>query len=176
MDDEEFNDLVDQYSRYAYNIAFRLLNHHADAEDAVQDAFLSAYRARHTYRRESAVTTWLYRIVVNAALQKIRREHRSQTIGQGALEHFEVSDWRPGPESEALNSELRSVLQTGLATLPEEFRMAVVLRDFQQLENAEAAAILDISVSAFKARLHRGRVALRNMVLPYLKRPSNDDA
>ena len=76
MDDQEFSAIVEQYTDYAYNIAHRMLANPADADDAVQDAFISAYRAKDRFRRDAAVTTWLYRIVVNAALMKIRKEKK----------------------------------------------------------------------------------------------------
>jgi RNA polymerase sigma-70 factor (ECF subfamily) len=168
MDDAAFSAIVEKYSGYAYNIAFRMLGNAADAEDAVQDAFLSAYRARDRFRGDAQVTTWLYRIVVNAALQKVRKERKPAAQAQGNVEDLELVDWNPGPEATLLNSELREQLETALATLPEEMRAAVVLRDVQQLSTTEAAEIAGISEAAFKARLHRGRVALRNHLHGYV--------
>ncbi len=92
MDDETFSAIVEEYTDYAYNIAYRMLNNAADAEDAVQDAFISAYRARDKFRGDAAVTTWLYRIVVNAALMKLRKERRSRQVLQPAPEDMEVVD------------------------------------------------------------------------------------
>ena len=169
MDDETFSGIVEQYTDYAYNIAYRVLNNAADAEDAVQDAFISAYRARDKFRGDAAVTTWLYRIVVNAALMKLRKERRTQQMVQPAPEGMEVVDWSPGPESEALNSELKEKLEEAIGLLPEDLRVAVVLRDIQQLSNEEAALILDVTVSAFKARLHRGRLLLRGHLSEYIR-------
>ncbi len=171
MDDETFSKIVEDYTNYAFNIAYRMLNNAADAEDAVQDAFLSAYRARDRFRGEAQVTTWLYRIVVNAALQKVRKERKPQIISQAVIEDIEVADLGPGPESETLNSELRDKLTEALAQLPEDLRAAVVLRDVQQLSTEEAAQVVEISVPAFKARLHRGRVQLRNALTPYVGAP-----
>ena len=85
MDDEAFSTIVEQYTDYAYNIAYRLLNNPADADDVVQDAFLSAYRARDRFRGDAQVTTWLYRIVVNAALQKIRKDRKPQRMAQASV-------------------------------------------------------------------------------------------
>lgn len=168
MDDEAFSQIVNQYTDYAYNIAYRMVNNPADADDVVQDAFLSAYRARDRFRGDAQVTTWLYRIVVNAALQKIRKEKRPREMTQGGVEELEVADWTPGPESEALNTELRDELGEALASLPEEMRTAVVLRDVEQLSTEEASDVVGVSVPAFKARLHRGRVALREYLGRYV--------
>ena len=171
MDDETFSSIVEQYTDYAYNVAYRMVNNPADADDVVQDAFLSAYRARDRFRGDAQVTTWLYRIVVNAALQRIRKERRPQRISQVSVEDVEVVDWSPGPESQTLNDELREKLEEAIGELPVDLRTAVVLRDVQQLSTEEAAEAVGVSVSAFKARLHRGRVALRSQLSAYVSSP-----
>ena len=168
MDDETLSQIVEQYTDYAYNIAYRMLNNPADADDVVQDAFLSAYRARDRFRGDAQVTTWLYRIVVNAALQKIRKERKPQRMNQGSVEDIDIVDWSPGPESQTLNSELRDKLEEAIGDLADDLRAAVILRDVQQLSTEEAAKIVEISVPAFKARLHRGRVALREQLNSYV--------
>ena len=168
MDDETFSRIVEQYTDYAYNIAYRMLNNPADADDVVQDAFLSAYRARDRFRGDAQVTTWLYRIVVNAALQRIRKDKRPRQMAQASVEDVEIVDWSPGPESQTLNSELRDKLEEAIAGLPEDLRAAVILRDVEQLSTVEAADVVSISVPAFKARLHRGRIALREQLNSYV--------
>jgi RNA polymerase sigma-70 factor (ECF subfamily) len=97
MDDETFSSIVEHYTDHAYNIAYRMLNNPADADDVVQDAFLSAYRARDRFRGDAQVTTWLYRIVVNAALQKIRKERKPKLMAQGNVDELEIADWTPVP-------------------------------------------------------------------------------
>lgn len=170
MDDATFSAIVEQYTDFAYNIAYRMLNNPTDADDVVQDAFLSAYRARDRFRGDAAVTTWLYRIVVNAALQKMRKDRKPQSMTQSGVEDLEIVDWSPGPEGQALNAELHDKLEEAITGLPEDLRTAVVLRDVQQLSTEEAADIVGISVAAFKARLHRGRVALRSALAAYIAR------
>jgi RNA polymerase sigma-70 factor, ECF subfamily len=168
MDDAAFSAIVEQYTEFAYNIAYRMLSNPTDADDVVQDAFLSAYRARDRFRGDAAVTTWLYRIVVNAALQKLRKERKPQALTQGGVEELEIMDWSPGPEGQTLNSELRDKLEEAIGALPEDLRTAVVLRDVQQLSTEEAAEIAGVSITAFKARLHRARVALRSELNGYV--------
>ena len=168
MDDETFSKIVEQYTDYAYNIAYRMLNNPADADEVVQDAFLSAYRARDRFRGDAQVTTWLYRIVVNAALQRLRKDKKPRQMNQANVEDIEVVDWSPGPESQTLNSELRDKLDDAISNLPEDLRAAVILRDVEQMSTEEAADIVGVSVPAFKARLHRGRVALREQLASYV--------
>ncbi len=171
MDDAAFSEIVEQYTDYAYNIAYRMLNNHADAEDVVQDAFISAYRAKDRFRGDAAVTTWLYRIVVNAALMQLRKGRRPQQMAQANVDEVEIVDWSPGPEAETLNSELKEKLEEAIGLLSEDLRVAVVLRDIQELSNEEAAQVLDISIPAFKARLHRGRLQLRSRLSSYVRVP-----
>ncbi|MBM3939404.1 MAG: sigma-70 family RNA polymerase sigma factor [SAR202 cluster bacterium] len=168
MDDAAFSAIVEKYTDYAFNVAFRMLGNAADAEDAVQDAFLSAYRARDRFRGDAQVTTWLYRIVVNAALQKIRKERKPAAQSQGNVEDLELVDWSSGPEATLLNDELRAKLDEALDTLPDDLRATVVLRDVQQLSTQEAADVVGVSEAAFKARLHRARVTLRNYLHAYV--------
>ncbi len=176
--DEQFSEMVEAYSSMAYNIALRMLRNTADAEDAVQEAFISAYRAFPKFKGQSKASTWLYRIVVNACLMKIRKEQvRSKYLTNTGYDDSLIPNWRDAdspnePERAALNSELRDVLDEGLDRLSPELRAAVVLRDVQGFTTEEAATTLDLTVSALKARLHRGRVLLRKHLEGYLAKPT----
>ncbi|MDA1258301.1 MAG: sigma-70 family RNA polymerase sigma factor, partial [Chloroflexi bacterium] len=171
MTEEEFADVVENYTGFVYNVAYRMMNSPDDADDVVQDAFISAYRAKDRFRGDAQVTTWLYRIAVNAALMRIRKEKRrvQMTAPEDSYLEHNVADWEDTPDKAALNSELSREINAKIALLPEDMRTAVVLRDVQGLSNIEAAEILDISISALKARLHRGRVSLRDMLSDYVK-------
>ena len=169
-----FSDLLEEHSQMAYNIALRMLRNPTDAEDAVQEAFISAYRAFPKFKGQSKVSTWLYRIVVNACLMKIRKEKsRAKYLTQTAYDDELVHEWPSAgswnePERAALNGELRDALDNGLDRLSPEIRATVVLRDVQGFTTEEAATTLDISVPSLKARLHRGRVLLRKHLEGYL--------
>lgn len=166
--EQGFEDIVDQYGDFVYNLTYRILGNHADAEEAAQDAFLAAYRNFHRFRGESKVSTWLYRIATNAALMKLRKDRNKRRLTQTGYDDMELASPGEGPEKLALNSELRSRLEEGLELLPPNLKTAVVLRDVQGLSNEEAAEVLKISVSSLKARLHRGRVLLRKHLQDYL--------
>lgn len=174
--DLDFDQIVEQYTDYVYNIAYRILGNSHDAQDAAQDAFLSAYRSFAKFRGQAKVSTWLYRIAVNSALMKLRKEKPARTLVQSGYEDYQVAsrpaDPQEAPERALLNTELRGHLEKGLALLPEDLRVAVVLRDIQDLSNQEAAEALEVSVPAFKTRLHRGRVLLRQHLQQYLRTPS----
>jgi len=155
-----------------YQIALRMLHNTADAEDAVQEAFISAYRAYSKFDGRSKVTTWLYRIVVNACLMKIRKEKsRAKYLTETGYDDAAVHDWRNDPEKSAMNAELRDVLQRRMGRLGPELRAVIVLRDVQGFSCPEAADALDITVTSFKSRLHRARVLLRKYMEGYLASP-----
>jgi RNA polymerase sigma-70 factor (ECF subfamily) len=102
----EFDTIVENYADFVYNVAFRMMGKAEDAEDVSQDAFISAYRAYDRFRGESRVTTWLYRITVNSALMKLRKEKRARTLTQTGLEDTDVVNWDDTPERAAVSSEL----------------------------------------------------------------------
>lgn len=170
--DEEFEEIVRRHSGFVYNVAYRMMGNPEDAEEVAQEAFLSAYRAFPRFRGQSRVTTWLYRITVNAALMRLRKSRRGDALTRTGLEDVEVVDWGT-PEDAAANSELGQRLREGIARLDPDLRAAVVLRDVEGLSNSEAAEVLGISVSAFKSRLHRARVLLRTYLTDYLKATSS---
>ena len=169
--DQAFSEIVENYADFSYNVAYRMLRNVEDAEDAVQEACISAYRAFSKFKGQSKISTWLYRIVVNACLMKIRKEKsRAKYLVEIGYNDDVVADWGNDPEEAAVNSELREVVESGLQRLAPDLRAAVVLRDVQGLNTEEAEESLGTSVAAFKSRLHRGRILLRQHLSVYLER------
>jgi RNA polymerase sigma-70 factor (ECF subfamily) len=164
-----FEEVVERYGDFVYNVALRMTSDPVEAQDVTQEAFIDAFRAWDRFRGDSQVSTWLYRITVNRSLMRARKGNRERQLVQGGVEDREVVDWTQGPEQAAVNAELRGKLEEGLALLPEDLRAAVVLRDVQGLSSEEAARSLEITVAALKARLHRGRVLLRKHLQDYVK-------
>ena len=165
----DFDEIVEKYSDFVYNVAFKMMSNPEDAEDVAQDAFISAYRAFDRFRGDSRVTTWLYRITVNAALMKLRKEKRARNLTRTGLDDVDIPDWGGTPERFAVTSELGDKLQEGISYLQPDLRAAVVLRDVNGLSNSEAAEILGVTVSSIKSRLHRGRVLLRKYLSEYIE-------
>jgi len=166
--DRAFAEMVEEYTGFAYSVAYRMLRNVEDAEDAVQEAFISAYRAFSTFKGQSKLSTWLYRIVVNACLMKIRKEKaRSKYLLETGYNDAVVTDWGNHPEEAAINSELRDVVESGLQSLSPDLRAVVVLKDVQGLTTEEASTALSLSIAAFKSRLHRGRILLRGHLSEY---------
>ncbi|MBI4282269.1 MAG: sigma-70 family RNA polymerase sigma factor [Chloroflexi bacterium] len=175
MNQDEFQAIVEQHTDFVYNVAYRMMNNAQDAQDITQETFLSAYRNWSSFRGGSSVSTWLYRIAVNACLMRLRKEKRGRASTESVSDSMDVIDRAVdpspagNPEGTAINSELREEMGRAIASLPPELRSAVVLRDVQELSNAEASDVLGITVSSFKARLHRGRVFLRRQLEEYRK-------
>lgn len=172
-DTRAFDELVVRYRDKVYRLAFKILRHEDDAAEALQDAFLSAFRGLKNFKAESTFSTWLYRIATNASLMKYRKRRdrhvsleQSQSSDQGA-EAIQLPDWSTQPLDELLDSETRSVMEDGIQRLPEELRTVFVLRDVEGLSNAEVAEILGLTVAAVKSRLHRARIALRDRLNRY---------
>lgn len=171
MDDKEFAELAEKHSQFVYNVAYKMMGNQHDAEEVAQDAFVSAFKARLRFRGDAQPATWLYRITVNAALMRIRKVKRGKerTVSEEFRPDLASSNWAESPVAATMNSELGNRIDAALAELPEDLRMAVILRDFQGLSNQEAAESVNLSVPALKARLHRGRIALRYLLSPYLQ-------
>ncbi|GBD12000.1 ECF RNA polymerase sigma factor SigW [bacterium HR23] len=160
-----FREVAEKHLDFVYQICLRMLGDPTEAEDAAQETFLSALRAWKTFRGQAQVSTWLYRIAVNACLQRLRRRQREQWLSDAGQD---IPTWQGDPQRAVERSELLRRIQEGLARLPPHLRVAVVLRDVQGLSTEEASKIVGVSLPAFKARLHRGRVLLRQFLEPFL--------
>jgi RNA polymerase sigma-70 factor (ECF subfamily) len=162
---EAFAEVVRRHEPRLRIVLLRILDDPRDVEEAVQDAFVQAWRNLASYRAEAAPFTWLYRIGVNAALARMRRIRRPTVSlegreGEGAA-HVPRETL---PERVTEARELRSRILDALAQLPFEHRQAVVLRDVAGLSNEEVAQALDVSLPAAKSRIHRGRLRLRELL------------
>ena len=163
--------LVTTYGERAYRLASRITGNGSDAEEVVQDAFWTVVRKIDGFRGESAFGSWLYRIVANAAYQKVRGRHNSrhEIALDDVLPLFDecghhaapVADWSQCIEDPASQTEVRTALTAAIDALPAAYRAVIVLRDIEGRSNAEIADVLGINVSAVKTRVHRARLFLR---------------
>jgi RNA polymerase sigma-70 factor (ECF subfamily) len=161
-----------------YNLARRMLGSHSDAEDVTQDVLLQVVRNLGKFRGESALSTWLHRITVNAALahrrkRATREQHRLHESVDAVMEEeprlAPVRRWTVGPEERALNEETHRLIEDAIARLPEMYRDVFVLADVEGLPNAEIAGMLGLSVAAVKSRLHRARLLMRQALAPHFE-------
>jgi RNA polymerase sigma-70 factor (ECF subfamily) len=166
-----FEQLVNRYDRRLSRIAQHVTHNREDAEDAVQDAFLKAFRNLDKFQEKSQFSTWLIRITVNESLMKVRKQRytREIPIENDSHEEIEIVDWSPNPEQLYQTSELRNILRSQLQELAPSLRVAFVLRDIEGLSSEEAAHALEITVDALKARLWRARLKLRSLLTTYFR-------
>jgi len=174
-DTRGFDELVRRYQDKVYRLCFKILRHEDDAAEALQDAFLSAFRGLKNFKAESTFSTWLYRIATNASLMKYRKRRdghvsleQSQSTNENS-ETMQIPDWSQQPAQDLLDSETREIMAEGIQRLPEELRTVFVLRDVQDMSNAEVAEVLGLSIAAVKSRLHRARRSLRDWLDRYFR-------
>jgi len=162
-----FNTLVQVYQHQVYNLCLRMLGS-AAAEDAAQEAFITAYRRLDSFRGGS-FRAWLLRIAANICCDELRRRRRRPAASlEAALEAgspVDVPSHLAGPEEEALRRELARHLQQGLATVPAEQRLAIILRDIHGLSYEELTEALGCSLGTVKSRIARGRARMREYLV-----------
>jgi RNA polymerase sigma-70 factor (ECF subfamily) len=172
-DAEAFEELVRTSGGRLLAVARRFLRDEEAARDAVQETFLSAFRAIQNFDGHSQLATWLHRIVVNASLMRLRsRQRRAEQSIEPLLpsfgedgQHVEpVMAWTECPERVLAQKELRAVVRAAIAGLPDSYRTVLVMRDIEGLSTQEAADVVGISENALKLRLHRARQALGTIV------------
>jgi RNA polymerase sigma-70 factor, ECF subfamily len=166
--------LVNTYGDRAYRLATRIIGNGQDAEEVVQDALWAVVRKIDSFRGESALGSWLFRIVVNGAYQKLRsRQNRRRDVSWDEVfpvfdEHrrhvMPMRDWSPHVNDPSVQRELRAALTVAIDLLPAAYRTVLVLRDVKGLSNFEIAGLLGLSVSAVKTRVHRARLFLRTQL------------
>jgi RNA polymerase sigma-70 factor (ECF subfamily) len=170
-----FEELVRTTAPRLLAVARRLLRSEQDAQDAVQDAFLSAFRALAGFDGQCQLATWLHRIAVNAALMRLRRARRRPEASlDDLLPAFDetghhlisVEPWRADALAVLERDEVRSAVRAAIDRLPDSHRTVLVLRDIEELSTEETARALGLSPNAVKVRLHRARQALRAALAP----------
>jgi RNA polymerase sigma-70 factor (ECF subfamily) len=171
-----FHDLIRPFERSVYLMALSYMKNDADAEDVAQEAFVRAFRNLASFRAESKFSTWLISITLNEARTRLRRKmlvpmdsldtppDEDQRVFPALLR-----DWREIPSEAVERGEIRKLLQDAIACLPDIYRQVFLLRDVEELNINETAAILNISVPSVKVRLHRARMMLQKQLAPQLK-------
>ncbi|MEV5165510.1 RNA polymerase sigma factor SigM [Streptomyces werraensis] len=160
-DADAFGEIVRRHRDRLWAVALRTLGDREEAADAVQDALVSAYRAAHTFRGQSAVTTWLHRITVNACLDRARKAASRKTAPVDDTERLEqLLEPHESASAPAERNDLHRQLIEAMGTLPPDQRAALVLVDMQGYPVAEAARILDVPTGTVKSRCARGRAKL----------------
>jgi len=169
-----FCELIRPCERGVFLAAASILGNDADAEDAAQEAFMKAYRNLDRFRQESKFSTWLIQIAINNARMKLRKDRRylyasidaGEETTEGDYIPTDLADWRKIPSEALEQSELREALNKALNSLPEKYRIVIILRDVQQMSIAETAKALGISEENVKTRTSRARLQMRDRLAP----------
>lgn len=168
-DEASYELLVRRYGPRMLAVARRFLHHEQDAQDALQEAFLSAFRSIDRFDGRSSLATWLHRIAVNAALMKLRAAKRRRELAleelspatDGGRRQPNLADTRSiSAETRLLRAECKRLVRDCIASLPARHRVVLLLREVEELDTAETAGLLGITENAVKIRLHRARHAL----------------
>jgi RNA polymerase sigma-70 factor (ECF subfamily) len=171
-----FHELIRPYERRVYLMALSFLKNEADAEDAAQETFLKAFRNLKNFRGEAKFGTWLVSITLNEARSRIRHRNtiKMESLdeppdAEGHVSPALLRDWKEIPSEALERKEVRLILQDAVTSLPSIYREVFQLRDVEQLNVNEAAAVLGISSGSVKVRLHRARMMLQKILAPQLK-------
>jgi RNA polymerase sigma-70 factor (ECF subfamily) len=179
-DERALSDVSALYGTKIYQLAFRYLRNHEDAEEVTQDVLYKVYRKVGEFRGDAALSSWIYRITFNTAMSRLRSpayqraqdEQRDATVSDGSEELMaaparEVADWSHMADEHLLRSQLRRRLLRAVLALPAIYRAPVVLRDLQGMSTEEASAMLRVKDQTLKSRLHRGRLILRKQLADF---------
>ena len=177
-----FEELIRRYETKAHNLAMRLTRNAEDAEEVLQDVFITVYRKIESFEGKSKFSSWLYRITVNAAFMKLRKRKQDQSVPlEDLMPHLqnkvlvEKNSYFMQSDSMAMNNEIREALEGAVSKLPDDYRAVFVLRDIDGLSNKEVGDILNLSIPAVKSRLHRSRIMLRKRLRRFFEDFSNQD-
>jgi RNA polymerase sigma-70 factor, ECF subfamily len=177
-DEAAFEQVVRAYGGRLLAVARRIVGSEEDARDVVQDAFLNAFKSLDRFEGNAKLSTWLHRIVVNAALMKLRTRKRKpeqsiETLLPAYMDdgHHEerFQSWDEPIDKIMERAENREIVRKQIDNLPEGYRTVLVLRDIEGLDTEETANVLGLSVNATKIRLHRARQALRTLLAPHFR-------
>ncbi len=174
-----FEELLGRYEEKLYRLAMRFVRNESDAQEILQDVFLSAWRKLPGFEGRAQFGSWMYRVTVNAALMFLRSRNRHpevmlEDMEPGSLSktteasvHGQNEDWSRRPDDQLQSEELRRHIQGAVDSLPDGLRTVFLVRDVEGLSTEETAELLGLSLPAVKTRLHRARLALREAIGNY---------
>ncbi len=173
---ELFHELIRPYEKSLYLTTYSILQNEQDAEDAAQEAVLKALKNLHNFRAESKFSTWLISIALNEARGRLRHARvlkfesvdQATDDGDGSFVPALIRDWREVPSQALERKELREMLQSAIASLPQIYREVLLLRDVEEMSIADTAAVLGVSEGVVKTRLLRARLMMQKILAPQL--------
>ena len=175
-------ELISRYSNKVFSLASRLTRNAEDAEEVLQDVFITVHRKIGGFEGKSSFSSWLYRVTVNAAFMKLRKRKQDQTVPlEEIIQQAQVVQSLKSPEhayvdSLSIRNQMLEALEVAIRKLPDDYRPVFILRDVDGLTSREVSKILDLTVPAVKSRLHRSRLMLRRRLSKFFveQRPQNE--
>ena len=177
-DERAFRDMVEQYGDRVFNLTYRMLGNREEAEDLAQEVFITVFKSIESFRGDSKLSTWLYRITANHCKNRIkylarrhdrdRAELDDRVDGGSAGAALAAPRPAPRPDVQLEGAEMEQILQAAIAELDDDQRMLVILRDVEDLSYEEICAITELPEGTVKSRLHRARLALRKKLLKHM--------
>jgi RNA polymerase sigma-70 factor (ECF subfamily) len=172
---DAFADLVRRHTRRVFGMLLGILGNVDDARDSTQDVFLKAFQNIGGFQGRSKFSTWLTSIAVNTGTELLRHRKPTESLDDSddelGFRPRQIQSWVDNPEQQVAKTQLNEFVRRGVLRLPEKYRVAVLLRDINQVSAEEAAAALNLSTPALKARVLRGRLMLRESLAPHFSRP-----
>ncbi len=176
-DEGAFDQIIDKYHKPIVNFIYKIVNNSAEAEELAQEVFLRIYRARHTYEPKARFAAWIYRIATNLSFKEADRKrrmqfwHRRNHTEQDAAAQEEIfRDPLPDAEDRLVKTELGQVIRHAIRSLPRNEKIALVLRRYEDLSYREIAEVMSCTEAAVKTYIHRGKLHVRDLILPYLQK------
>jgi len=164
---QSFEELIGRYSNKVFSLASRLTRNAEDAEEVLQDVFVTVHRKIESFEGKSSFSSWLYRVTVNAAFMKLRKRKQDQSVAlEEVMQQSHVLPALKSPESayvdsQSIRNEMLEALECAIRKLPDDYRPVFILRDVDGLTSKEVGRLLDLTIPAVKSRLHRSRLMLR---------------
>jgi RNA polymerase sigma-70 factor (ECF subfamily) len=177
-DEHALADLSSLYGHKIFQLAFRYMRNHEDAEEVVQDVLMKVFRKIELFRGDSALSSWIYRITFNTAMSRLRRTRSTRlaevteleigaSITDDGASAYDPADWSHMADEEMLRGQMRERLIAAVGDLPAIYREPVILRDLKGLSTEEASSQLRVKDQTLKSRLHRGRMLLRERLADF---------
>ncbi|NLM44449.1 MAG: sigma-70 family RNA polymerase sigma factor [Clostridiales bacterium] len=168
-DIDAFEELIYNYEKKAYNIAYRIMGNEEDAKDMAQEAFIKIYKSIGNFRGDSTFSTWLYRIVTNVCLDELRKRKKNNTVplemsieSEKGTAIVELSAEKETPEDIYEQVEKKQLIQSAISSLSEDYKTVIILRDVQGFSYEEIATMLNCSLGTIKSRINRARNLLKD--------------
>ncbi|MBN2802895.1 MAG: sigma-70 family RNA polymerase sigma factor [Deltaproteobacteria bacterium] len=177
-DEKAFEQLIEQYKSHIFNLLFRMIGNREEAEDLLQEVFITVFKKIESFREDSALSTWIYSIATNLCINRKQYLKRKKHYDKSSIDDlgsskkisvYSQQETSATPLEVIEGRQMEKIIQEIILSMDEEYRVVIVLRDIQNLSYEEIGEILNVPPGTVKSRLHRGRMELKERLAPYLR-------